>query len=183
MNRKLLIATLVSAALASTAYAAPPEGKGNPGHSGKGNSQVHGQGKSNAGGKGQGNGNAHRADKGNSDKVYRAGGRHDGDGYRGSVRGGSGTDVLIRAGITLATARSYASEYGYHGYSPLPPGIRKNLARGKPLPPGIAKKLVPGPMLARLPHYDGYEWRIAGRDLILVALGTAIIADVLFDVF
>ena len=39
----------------------------------------------------------------------------------------------------------------------LPPGIRKNLARGKPLPPGIAKKMVPGPMLRELPVYAGHE--------------------------
>lgn len=64
-----------------------------------------------------------------------------------------------------------------------PPGIRKNLARGKPLPPGIAKKMVPGPMLARLPAYPGYEWRIAGSDLVLVAIATAVVADVLLNVF
>jgi Ni/Co efflux regulator RcnB len=38
-------------------------------------------------------------------------------------------------------------------------------------------------MLARLPRYDGYEWRIYGSDLVLVATATAVIADVLFDVF
>ncbi|MBF8746833.1 anti-virulence regulator CigR family protein [Pseudomonas monteilii] len=60
----------------------------------------------------------------------------------------------------------------------LPPGIQKNLARGKPLPPGIAKKLD-GRLLGQLPHYDGYEWRQAGVDLILVAVATGIIYEVL----
>lgn len=62
----------------------------------------------------------------------------------------------------------------------LPPGIQKNLARGKPLPPGIAKKLD-GRLIGRLPHYDGYEWQQAGTDLILVTLATGLIYQVLHD--
>ena len=72
---------------------------------------------------------------------------------------------------------------GATGYGSLPPGIRKNLARGKPMPPGIAKKMVPGAMLARLPVHPGYEWRVAGSDLILVAIATSVVADVLSGVF
>jgi len=60
----------------------------------------------------------------------------------------------------------------------LPPGIQKNLARGKPLPPGIAKKLD-GRLLGQLPRYDGYEWMQAGVDLILVAVATGVIYAVL----
>ncbi|WP_347929771.1 anti-virulence regulator CigR family protein [Pseudomonas helvetica] len=71
---------------------------------------------------------------------------------------------------------------GYRDYwrpgPALPPGIQKNLARGKPLPPGIAKKLD-GRLIGRLPHYDGYEWQQAGTDLILVAITTGIIYEVL----
>ncbi|MFZ6046917.1 anti-virulence regulator CigR family protein [Pseudomonas sp. CR3202] len=63
----------------------------------------------------------------------------------------------------------------------LPPGIQKNLARGKPLPPGIAKKLD-GRLVSRLPHYEGYDWVRAGTDLILVAVATGIIYEVLQDV-
>lgn len=53
----------------------------------------------------------------------------------------------------------------------LPPGIRMNLARGKPLPPGIAKQFDPR-LRARLPHYDGYEWRRVGDKAILVDIAT-----------
>ncbi len=60
----------------------------------------------------------------------------------------------------------------------LPPGVQKNLARGKPLPPGIAKKLD-GRLLGQLPRYDGYQWMQAGADLILVAVATGIIYEVL----
>lgn len=98
-------------------------------------------------------------------------------------RGDSSYGNLLYAGITAALARDYAHDYGLSGYSSLPPGIRKNLARGKPLPPGIAKKMVPGSMLGRLPRYDGYEWRIAGTDLVLISLATAVVADILYDVF
>lgn len=63
----------------------------------------------------------------------------------------------------------------------LPPGIRKNLARGKPLPPGIAKKLD-GRLIGRLPRYDGYEWQQAGTDLLLVTIATGVIYEVLSNV-
>ncbi|KPA92068.1 putative integral membrane protein [Pseudomonas asplenii] len=75
---------------------------------------------------------------------------------------------------------------GYRDYwSPgpaLPPGIRKNLARGKPLPPGIARKLD-GRLLGQLPRYDGYEWQQAGADLILVSIASGIIYEVLSGAF
>ena len=58
---------------------------------------------------------------------------------------------------------------------------RQNLARGKPLPPGIAKKLD-SRLLGQLPRYEGYEWRQAGTDLILVAIASGVIYEVLNDV-
>jgi len=91
--------------------------------------------------------------------------------------------ALITAGITVSAAQRLADDAGAGGFKPLPPGIRKNLARGKPLPPGIAKKSAPPAMLGRLPPHPGYEWQVAGTDLVLVQIGTAIIADVLRDVF
>ncbi|MBP7711678.1 MAG: hypothetical protein KA217_04345 [Gammaproteobacteria bacterium] len=94
-----------------------------------------------------------------------------------------GAEGPVRVSIGREEARSLALAQGYTGYASLPPGIRKNLARGKPLPPGIAKKVVPGPMLARLPSYPGHEWTISGTDLLLVTLGTAIVAEVLEGVF
>ncbi len=90
---------------------------------------------------------------------------------------------LVSVSIGAGDARRIAERYGYVGYADLPPGIRKNLARGKPLPPGIAKKMVPGPMLRELPVYGGHEWRVYGSDLVLVALATGVIADVLSNVF
>ncbi|MEX6504202.1 anti-virulence regulator CigR family protein [Pseudomonas zhanjiangensis] len=62
--------------------------------------------------------------------------------------------------------------------STLPPGIAKNLARGKPLPPGIAKNFD-GRVASQLPHYDGYEWKRVGTDVVLVAVATGIVYEVL----
>lgn len=65
--------------------------------------------------------------------------------------------------------------------SALPPGIAKNLARGKPLPPGIAKKMD-GRLLSHLPYYPGYEWRQVGRDVVLIAIATGIVYEILDNV-
>ena len=65
----------------------------------------------------------------------------------------------------------------------LPPGIAKNLARGKPMPPGIQKTRMPDGFVSQLPHYAGHEWRQAGGDLVLVASGSLVISDILEGVF
>ena len=88
-----------------------------------------------------------------------------------------------RPSVSEAIIREVLRDYGIHGASSqrLPPGIQKNLQRGKPLPPGIAKKLDPR-LVGRLPDYPGYEWRQVGRDLILVAVATGIIEAILNEV-
>lgn len=92
---------------------------------------------------------------------------------------------LIRAGISAAAARDLFRQTGGvpGSQKPLPPGIRKNLARGKPIPPGIAKTRLSGDYVATLPRHPGYEWTGAGLDLLLVQTGSGLIADALIDVF
>ena len=63
----------------------------------------------------------------------------------------------------------------------LPPGIARNLARGRPLPPGIAKRFLPTELRSQLPDYAGYELLIAGRNILLVSVASGIIADILLD--
>src|SRR5690606_24674057 len=58
----------------------------------------------------------------------------------------------------------------------VPPGIRKSLARGKPLPAGTARRLDHR-LLRQLPHYDDYEWRQVGHDVVLFTLATGIIHE------
>ncbi|MDZ7280061.1 anti-virulence regulator CigR family protein [Pantoea eucrina] len=89
----------------------------------------------------------------------------------------------IRVDLDYSRARALAVNHGAVGYRALPPGIAKNLARGKPLPPGIAKKALPAGMLRDLPRYPGYEWRAVGDDLVLIALSTAIVTAVINGVF
>jgi len=89
----------------------------------------------------------------------------------------------ISVTVSVEQARRIALDVGARGYKPLPPGIRKNLARGKPLPPGIAKKMAPTAMIGRLPVYPGHEWHVAGTDLVLIAIATAVVVDVFLDVF
>lgn len=99
----------------------------------------------------------------------------------------SSLDVIAvaSAGIRLSygDARQFAVESNLTGYKPLPPGIRKNFARGKPMPPGIAKTRMPSSFLNRLPAHGGYEWHIAGSDLVLVFQADLSISGVLKDVF
>jgi hypothetical protein len=64
----------------------------------------------------------------------------------------------------------------------LPPGIQRNLERGKPLPPGIAKRFD-GQLAAQLPRYPGYEWERVGNDVVLIEAVTRIVVDVLVDVW
>jgi Ni/Co efflux regulator RcnB len=126
-------------------------------------------------GKGQGNG------KGNPQNSHEHG-NQGGPANKGKNAGGGDWDhgpSINRSGV-LGIIGGYR-DYWTPGPA-LPPGIQKNLARGKPLPPGIAKKLD-GRLIGRLPHYDGYEWQQAGTDLILVALASGLIYEVLNGAF
>lgn len=102
---------------------------------------------------------------------------------RQSISPSSQSLISIDHRLTVTTARDLASRYQLQSGRALPPGIRKQLARGKPLPPGIAKKISNPDFIAALPQYPDHEWQMCGTDLVLVAVATAVIVDVLFDVF
>lgn len=121
--------------------------------------------------------------KGNPDKAKNEKNENRED--HGDPKDSSGVIAVLSAGISLGydDARGLAVENGLMGYKPLPPGIRKNLALGKPMPPGIAKTRFPASYLDRLPTHDGYEWRIAGTDLVLIFKADLSISGVLRDVF
>ncbi|MBD1588288.1 anti-virulence regulator CigR family protein [Pseudomonas typographi] len=61
----------------------------------------------------------------------------------------------------------------------LPPNVR--IAKGEPLPRGYGRPLD-ARARARLPHYEGYEWRRLGTDVALVAVGTGIVYELLSGV-
>lgn len=95
----------------------------------------------------------------------------------------SGRGQASSANISVEHAKALAMANGLVGQPGLPPGIARRLAKGKTLPPGIAKSRVPQAMLAGLPSIEGHEWLQLGRDLVLVAVGTAIVVEILNDVF
>lgn len=69
------------------------------------------------------------------------------------------------------------------GNAGLPPGIAKNLARGKPLPPGIARQVMPAELSARLrPLPNGYQYMVVAGKILLIETATRVIHDVLTDV-
>lgn len=63
----------------------------------------------------------------------------------------------------------------------LPPGIARNLARGKPLPPGIARQF-PDRLARELPPPpDGFERIYIDGRVLLVEIGTQLVHDILSD--
>ena len=65
----------------------------------------------------------------------------------------------------------------------LPPGIAKNLTRGKSLPPGIAKQYLPDRLRKTLPAPPaGYERVVVYGKILLVEIATGAIHDILMDV-
>jgi len=65
----------------------------------------------------------------------------------------------------------------------LPPGIARNLERGKALPPGIAKQYLPNSLAHALPAPpDGFERVIVDGKILLIEVATRVIHDILTDV-
>lgn len=91
------------------------------------------------------------------------------------------------ARIIASWYREHGAEAGsrQHGKKPggLPPGIAKNLARGKALPPGIAKRYLPGDLVAALPRPPaGYERIVVDGKILLVEIATRVVHDILTDI-
>jgi Ni/Co efflux regulator RcnB len=59
---------------------------------------------------------------------------------------------------------------------PLPPNI--HIVKGRPMPRGYGRRLDDR-SLQYLPRYDGYEWRRVGPDVVLIALGSGIVYEIL----
>ncbi|GMV69903.1 MAG: hypothetical protein AMXMBFR76_23420 [Pseudomonadota bacterium] len=106
-----------------------------------------------------------------------------GHGKKAGAGESDGHDRARYVDIDRAQVRQLVVTHHVAGHAPLPPGIRRNLVRGKPLPPGIARQVVPASILAALPRYPGHEWIVCGTDLVLIAVAGAIVADILTDVF
>ena len=66
---------------------------------------------------------------------------------------------------------------------PLPPGIAKNVARGKPLPPGIAKKALPADLVLTLGPRAERDVTFAVVGDRVVAMKSGLVIDVMVGVF
>ena len=76
--------------------------------------------------------------------------------------------------------RDYFRSHSIVGTS-LPPGIAKNVLRGKPLPPGIAKKAFPSALVVLLPSHPRVTFIIVGDRV--VAMRDGLVIDVMLNVF
>ncbi|MDX1390390.1 MAG: anti-virulence regulator CigR family protein [Acidobacteriota bacterium] len=96
---------------------------------------------------------------------------------------GGAVRVTVSLGAEVESSiRTFYANRPASGATSLPPGIRRNLARGKPLPPGIAKKAAPPALVSTLSIPTGYEIVEVGLDVFLVEAATAIVHDILMDV-
>ena len=124
--------------------------------------------------------------------AVQAQGRGHGNGNGGGGRKHGGDNVGVSAEVTLAGVtlsaelstqiRDFYAARPASNVESLPPGIRRNLARGKPLPPGIAKKSAPPELTSHVHLRDGYELVEVGVDVFLVEVATNVVHDVLMDV-
>lgn len=106
-----------------------------------------------------------------------------GHGRHAPERSAVTTTVDVGLSIELKTQiRDFYASRPVSNVEALPPGIRRNLARGKRLPPGIAKKSAPAELVSRLPLREGYELVEVGLDVFLVEVATNVVHDVLMDV-
>lgn len=81
--------------------------------------------------------------------------------------------------------RDHATVQNRKGKKPhgLPPGIAKNLQRGKQLPPGIATQYLPQGLHQVLPLPPaGYERIIVDGKVLLVEIATSVVHDILTDI-
>lgn len=94
-------------------------------------------------------------------------------------------EVVVRAGGVNVTVQKTIQ--AYYADKPkkargLPPGVARKYARGKRLPPGIAKQALPPDLERRLAPPPGHQYIAVDSDVLLVAVTTGIVVDILLDV-
>ncbi|TWI57547.1 nickel/cobalt transporter regulator [Pseudomonas duriflava] len=168
MMKKVIASLCITAcAGAPLALAAPPDQERGP-QGGKGQAHATPQNGHNQGPKAQPSGHQNHAqpngkpNHGNQPVVAKGNVKHQPPRDFGPVR---------------ETIRAHRGEIGRG--APLPHGLV--IAKGKPLPRGYGKPLPPG-VVKQLPRYEGYEWRRLGTDMVLIAVTTGIVYEILHNV-
>jgi Ni/Co efflux regulator RcnB len=141
--------------------AAPPDQRGGD-DNGPGQHQDHGQPNGPQGDRGNGNGNNNGNNKGNESHA---------DNRGNSQRGGRPPADFGDVRRTISEHREVIGRG-----QPLPPGV--HIVKGHPLPRGYGRRLDQR-SLQYLPQYDGYEWRRLGPDVVLIAIGSGIVYEIL----
>lgn len=139
--------------------AAPPDQRGGN-DNGPGQHQDHGQPNGPQGDRGNGNNNGNN--KGNASHA---------DNRGNSQRGGRPPADFGEVRRTISEHREVIGRG-----QPLPPGV--HIVKGHPLPRGYGRRLDQR-SLQYLPQYDGYEWRRLGPDVVLIAIGSGIVYEIL----
>jgi hypothetical protein len=169
-NRPLLCLSLAVSLCSTLALAAPPEQMGPGGQGGPGQQQGHGnpqQGQNrpqNGGQQAQPNPQQHQPQQ-------QANRQSNG---QGPSRGGQPP-----ADFGAVRQEVYNQRQAIGRGPDVPSHVQ--IVKGRPMPAGYGRRL-PSPVLANLPHYDGYEWRRVGADMVLVALTSGIVYEILANV-
>ena len=90
------------------------------------------------------------------------------------------------APFSRAERQIFVDYFSQHDFEveALPPGIARNLARGKALPPGIAKRRLPADLAALLPARPGVEVEITiFGDRIVLLEASGLVVDILDGIF
>lgn len=107
------------------------------------------------------------------------------DRQRGRRQRSQAVEVSVEI-FSRAERQLFRDYFAQHEFEvrPLPPGIARNLARGKPLPPGIAKRQLPTNLAARLPTRTGVEVEVTiFGDRIVLLEASGLVVDILEGVF
>jgi hypothetical protein len=101
-----------------------------------------------------------------------------GSGTSGSSGGNKDADVSVNFTFNSGDHDTFRNYFRTNRITaePLPPGIAKNLARGKALPPGIAKKAFPNDLVRGLGSRvrPGVTFTIAGDRVVALKDGKVI---------
>lgn len=153
-------------------HAAGPDERGGPDNRGPDNHQDQNQGHGNNQGNNQG-GNQVGNQPGNNQQGHGPSGNNQPGRGNNNGNGGGGRPP---ANFDDVRRQVYEHRETIGRGQPLPSNIR--VERGHPLPRGYGKRLD-SRSLQYLPRYDGYEWRRLGTDVVLIAVGSGIVYEIL----
>jgi Ni/Co efflux regulator RcnB len=156
-NRLIAGLGVLMLSASSLVQAAPPDQRGSNDNA-PGQHQDHGQQGGWQGDRGNGNGNDHRTEP----RV---------DNRSNNQRGGRPPADFGDVRRTISEHREVIGRG-----QPLPPEV--HIVKGHPLPRGYGRRLDQR-SLQYLPQYDGYEWRRLGPDVVLIAIGSGIVYEIL----